>query len=109
MKNSGKQSFVSEVLIDKDCPMCQQFGRKLGAHGFNVTSREAALDGSIEVRLNDGTSKLGYFGILEIWRARGILPGWVIATLQHPISAMPGKFFYRLIANNRKFISRWIS
>lgn len=98
---------VTEVLIDQDCPMCRAFGSSLSAQGFAVTPRRAAKDGSIEVRLADGQVKAGYFAMLEIARQRGSLPGWLHTFLATPPMSIGGRIGYRIIANNRAFLSRF--
>ncbi len=109
LKEPAGSNPVTEILIDRDCPMCRQFGRKRASEGFTVTPREAARGGSIEVKLADGSSRAGYFAMLEIFKQRKTLPEWLYAILRHPICAFPGKIGYRLIAMNRKFISRLIA
>lgn len=112
LKEPGRRSEpnrVVEILIDRDCPMCRQFGQKRSSEGFAVTPREAALGGSIEVMMADGTSRAGYDAMLEIYKARKNLPNWLYSFLKLPICELPGRIGYRLIARNRNSLSRFLA
>lgn len=101
-----KEPEVVKVLIDQDCEMCSRFGAKLTANGIAVAGRVAQRDGSIEVELSNGETLKGYPAMLAIALKRGKISRGLHDLLLSPIPAAIGAVGYRLVANNRKLLSR---
>jgi hypothetical protein len=101
-----KEPELVKVVIDQDCEMCSRFGAKLSAGGISVAGRAARKDGSIEVELSDGATLNGYPAMLAIALKRGKISRGLRDILLSPVPATIGALGYRLIANNRKLLSR---